>query len=102
MLPIAVVREIERLLQEGQHSQRKIATHLQVSRGSVGAIASGRRGIYGKEPEPDDVIPLASQGPPERCPRCGFRVIMPCLVCEARHYRSRQERLQSGTLARVA
>ena len=40
MLPLSVVEEIRRLLDEGRYSQRKIAARLQVSRGSVNAIAS--------------------------------------------------------------
>lgn len=93
MLALSVVEEVGRLLAEGQLSQRKIAARLGVSRGTVGAIASGRRGLYGKEPPPDDCQSLAHQSPPERCHRCGYVVFMPCLVCRARRYRERQQRL---------
>src|SRR5262245_33982284 len=99
MLAISVVEEIQRLLDEGKLSQRKIAARLGVSRGTVGAIANGQRGLYGREPGPDAAHPLAPLGPPERCPRCGFLVYMPCMVCNTRDYRQRQrdERAQVTT-----
>ena len=59
MLATATVREIDRLLKKGELSQRKIAAQLGVSRGIVGAIASGRRGLYGRNPSDD-----LSCGPP--------------------------------------
>ena len=86
MLPVALVQEVDRLLHEGELSQRKIESRLGVSRGTVSAIASGRRGLYGRELEEDcsDRIPMS---PPIRCRHCGYRVYMPCLVCEARRYK---------------
>jgi hypothetical protein len=95
MLSLSIVEEIDRLLREGQLSQRRIAAQLGVSRGTVGAIANGRRGIHGKEAS-DDERPLEPQGPPERCPRCGFTVYMPCLICQTRDYRTRQAMLQAA------
>lgn len=89
MLSLAVVEEIRRLLNEGRLSQRKIAARLGVSRGSVSAIASGRRGIFGREPEPDKLVLSAHELPPERCTGCGARVRKPCLLCRARAYRER-------------
>jgi len=96
MLSLSIVEEIDRLLREGTLSQRKIAARLGVSRGTVGAISKGRRGIYGKEPQADDAGPLVPQGPPERCPRCGFTVYMPCLICRTRDYRTRRAALQAS------
>jgi transcriptional regulator with XRE-family HTH domain len=95
MLPLKCVEEIRRLLDEGELSQRKIATRLGVSRGTVGAIASGRRGLYGRESDsesPDADLELL---PAERCPRCGGRVHMPCLLCRTRDYEARQRRITS-------
>jgi predicted XRE-type DNA-binding protein len=46
MLSPAVVKKVRRLLAEGQLSQRKIATQLAISRGSVAAICHGRRRDY--------------------------------------------------------
>ncbi len=88
MLPIAVVNEIAALVQAGDLSNRKIAARLGVSRGVVNAIANGKRQPYGQDPLED--APLDSL-PPSRCPTCGYRVYMPCLVCRAReHLRSKQ------------
>jgi hypothetical protein len=85
MLALSLVQEIDRLLSEGQLSRRKIAQRLRVSRSVVCAIANGQRGLYGKQPEPDE--PDREALPPERCPKCGYLVQMPCLVCRTREYR---------------
>src|SRR4051812_48678685 len=45
-----LLNEIHRLVRAGELSQREIAAHLEVSRGTVGAIASGRRSLVGREP----------------------------------------------------
>lgn len=95
MLPLPLVQEIDRLLQEGKLSQCKIAARLGVSRGTVGAISNGRRGLHGKEPRADDDGPLVPMAPPERCDCCGFMVYMPCLICRAREYRLRQAALMA-------
>ncbi|MCG8448097.1 MAG: helix-turn-helix domain-containing protein [Pirellulales bacterium] len=94
MLPLALVEEVRRLLDEGQLSQRKIAAKLGVSRGTVGAIASGRRGIYGREPNGEDLFLSCTDLPPERCPTCGGMVYKPCVLCRAREYRMREKRLR--------
>jgi len=84
MIAPKVVAEIQRLLDMKTHSQRKIAAIMGVSRGSVAAIASGRR-------RDGDVLSGASgdaaaepSGPPSRCPGCGGLVYMPCLLCRLR------------------
>lgn len=107
MLPLAVVQEVRRLLDEGMLSQRKIAAKLGVSRGTVGAIASGKRGLYGREPDPDQPELTALDTPPERCGGCGAMVHMPCLLCRTRRYVAQQRRLRElatgrGTDQRVA
>ncbi len=89
MLPIALVNEIDSLLQQGDLSHRKIAFRLGVSRGTIGAIASGRRGLYGREPI-ETHSPLARTSPPTRCPDCGYRVYLPCRICVVRQHRQRQ------------
>ena len=94
MLPLVVVEEIRRLLEEGQLSQRKIAAKLRVSRGTVGAIANGRRGIYGSEPDPEKPDFCSLDLPPERCRGCGAMVYMPCVLCRARRYSERQHDLR--------
>ncbi len=90
MLSLGLVREVERLLAEKQLSQRKIAILLGVSRGAVGAIAAGRRGIWGKESATGEQADAADLLP-DRCRSCGFLVIMPCVVCQARDYRRRKK-----------
>jgi hypothetical protein len=93
MLTTPLVNEIVRLLREGELSQRQIAVRLGVSRGTIGAIASGRRGLYGRE-QLQIYSPLAPTSPPTRCPRCGYRVYLPCLVCRIRDHKQRQQLLQ--------
>ena len=96
MLAKLLVEEIDRLLREGSLSQRKIAARLHVSRGTVAAIASGRRGLYGREASDDESTPLAPQTPPVRCPRCGYRVYLPCLICHSREFQKRQMQLRAA------
>ena len=94
MLPLSKVKEVRRLLDAGELSQRKIAKLLDVSRGVVGSIASGRRGIYGKEPQIDNFSGLPSEDlKPVRCPDCGGWVFMPCALCRAREFRRRRRLL---------
>lgn len=92
MLSTALVHEIDRLVREGQLSQRQIAAHLNVSRGIVSAIARGQRGLYGREPL-DAESPLVPTSPPTRCPRCGYRIYLPCNICRTRAHRHRQRLL---------
>jgi hypothetical protein len=81
MLAPAVVDEIRSLLAAGALSQRKIAKRVGVGRGTVNAIALGRR--PGVQLGPDGGF-LAPSGPPARCPGCGGMVQMPCLLCYVR------------------
>jgi len=98
MLPLSKVKEVRRLLDDGELSQRKIAKLLDVSRGVVGAIASGRRGIYGKEPPIDDLSGLPTEDlKPVRCPDCGGWVYMPCALCRARKFRCQRRLLDEYT-----
>lgn len=90
MIAATVVSEIERLLGEGRLSQRKIAGLTGVSRGTVSAIASGKRVLQApRRPElPDDFF--APDAPIARCSGCGARVRMPCLACRIRAERARR------------
>ncbi|TWU22688.1 hypothetical protein [Bythopirellula polymerisocia] len=91
MLALETVMEVRRLLVEGHLSHRKIALQLGVSRGIVNSIASGRRGLHGRETTTNysyDSPELVAQ----RCRGCGAMVYMPCLLCRARQYRVRQQR----------
>lgn len=84
MIAPSVVDQIKRLLAEGKYSQRKIARMMGVSRGSVGAIANGKRPDYeaiARERQSEFDEPT---GPPQRCPKCGGMVYMPCRLCHVR------------------
>jgi len=94
MLPLAKVEEIRRLLDEGSLSQRKIAARLGVSRGTVNSIASGKRGLFGREPVAAGPDLYDPDQPPERCRGCGALVYMPCLLCRTRRYVQRQRALR--------
>jgi hypothetical protein len=83
MLSHATVREIVRLLDAAELSQRAIARRLRVSRGIVWRVAHRLRPIgY------DDGTP---RKPPVRCPTCGGLVYLPCVLCRARE-RQQQRR----------
>lgn len=96
MIESAVVEEIHRLLDAGALSQRKIALETGVSRGTVNAIALGKRILQPRRgPEAgDDFLPPT--GPVARCPICGGMVRMPCLACRVRAGQ-RDRRLSNGT-----
>jgi hypothetical protein len=84
MIEPELEEQVERLLAEGKLSYRKIARFTGVSRGTIGAIASGRRRIQPRRIffwEDEPVIPDV---PPQRCPQCGGMVYMPCRLCRTR------------------
>ena len=83
MIAPSVVREIKRLLAETTYSQRKIARITGVSRGTIGAIAGGKRRDYEAEERGVEVDPEPA-GPPRRCAGCGAMVRMPCVLCRTR------------------
>jgi transcriptional regulator with XRE-family HTH domain len=85
MLSLSVVEEIARHLAAGELSQREIARRLGVGRATVSAIARGERGLYGRS---EGLRPMEPEmlDPPERCPKCGYLVHLPCLVCRTREY----------------
>ena len=84
MLSNALIEAAQRLLIDGKLSHRAIAKKLDVSRGSVSAIASG---LLRTQPQavPDD-DPLET-GPIERCASCGGRVYVPCRLCRVRQWK---------------
>lgn len=83
MIATTVVDEVRRMLREGQLSQRKIAQTVGVSRGTVNAIASGRRRLSSERRPRHDVNEgfAPPRGRYRRCPSCGGLVQMPCLRC---------------------
>ncbi len=84
MLPLHQVQEVQRLLDQGEISRREIARRLGLARGTVQAIALGRRGLFGRQEDAEQ-----RPAPPERCPGCGKLVQMPCVYCRAVAYRYR-------------
>jgi hypothetical protein len=103
MIAPEAVAEIRRLLAESCLSQREIARRTGVCRGSVGAIASGRRLDYESQPEPVADVPEELSGRPARCPGCGANVYMPCVLCRvqseiARRPRAPMKRRQADAL----
>ena len=91
MIAPAVVEEVRSLLAEGRLSQRAIAQVTQVSRGTVGAIAAGRRPDYEtlRRSRKEDTAPLPL-GPRRRCRGCGAMVYMPCHACRIRETAARR------------
>jgi len=89
MIASDIVSEIHDLLAMGQVSQREIARRLGISRGTVNAIALGRRADYStrRRQDPSGFVPPA--GVPARCPTCGGKVQMPCLACQVRAIKRR-------------
>jgi hypothetical protein len=86
MIANALVEEVRRMLAEGRLSQRKIAQTMGVSRGTVNAIARGRRrdDFSRRRQHEEDGGFTPPRGMPTRCPGCGALTQMPCLVCYIR------------------
>lgn len=95
MHSIEKIKEIQRLLADGEISQRQIAKKLRVARGTVNAIANGTRGSHGREMNRAKTGKLTSSDwltdlPQAKCPECGVVGYVPCIACEARAFRRRQ------------
>lgn len=90
MIQPEAVAEVRRLLAEGKQSQRQIARLVGVSRGTVGAIALGRRHDRPTEPIEEETL---WEGPPTRCPECGAMVYMPCVLCRVRKKLGKRRRV---------
>ena len=84
MLSVTQVLEIRRLIDEDELSQREIAEEVGVSRGSVAAIANGRRGVHGREQRTKIGIREPTRSFASRCPGCGGLVYKPCRLCRLR------------------
>jgi hypothetical protein len=81
MIATDVVREIRLMLADGKLSQRAIAVRMGVSRGTVNAIAQGKRADYSRRGLEKDFKFVPPAGRLKRCPICGALVRMPCLAC---------------------
>ena len=78
MINNIIIQKIQILLKQGKMSQRQIAKNLGVSRGTVHAVAKGKRTLTTAK----TVFWVAPTGQPKRCPQCGGHVRMPCLACQ--------------------
>ena len=84
MILPAVIEQVKSHLADGKLSQRKIAALTGVSRGTVGAIAAGKRSDCDAVPSnPEDPFEQSAE-PPQQCPGCGGTVLMPCRLCGVR------------------
>lgn len=99
MLSQSLVREIDRLLREGKMTQLAIGRKLGVSRGTVNAIANGRRRLHGRESDAGNSNEEAIDRLPERCTRCGHTVELPCRICRSRAARERERELDAGRMS---
>jgi hypothetical protein len=95
MLSADVIREVRRLLDEDELSQRAIAARLNISRGVVNAVAHRRRDEHG--PRSRWANPQPAGAYPDRCPTCGGLVFMPCRLCTTRAFAERQRLLLMPT-----
>jgi DNA-binding XRE family transcriptional regulator len=85
MIDSAIIEQARQLLVEGQWSRRKIAKKLGISRSTVNQLANGKRPDYEEMSRRRELaIDLEPRGPFVRCPGCGGRVQLPCLLCEIR------------------
>ena len=96
MIAPEVVDQIKRLLAEGNLSQRRIARQVGVSRGTVHAIARGKRSDDRTRKQKQEEEFLSPRGPWGRCPMCGGMVQMPCLACRVRAMRAERRRSAVG------
>lgn len=88
MITTSVLDEIRRLLRENRLSQRGIARQVGVSRGTVNAIANGKHLGKSLRRPTDDSGFAPPGGLAVRCPGCGGKVQMPCLLCHLRQRRA--------------
>jgi transcriptional regulator with XRE-family HTH domain len=101
MIAAHLVEQIEHLLAEGRLSHRKIARFTGVSRGTIGAIASGRRQVRPRKIYPWEEEAEVPDSPPERCPTCGGMVYMPCRLCRTKKAVATMPALRATMLARM-
>jgi hypothetical protein len=101
MIAATLVDEIRRMLAEGRLSQRKIAQTMGVSRGTVNAIALGKRSHTSAcHPRREDDGFTPPTGMHVRCPGCGGLTQMPCLLCYIRTRNEARRPVRSGPCRR--
>lgn len=81
MIATTLVNEVRGMLRNGRLSQRQIARQVGLSRGTVNAIAQGKRLDPSGRRRPEDAGFTPPIGRYVRCPGCGGLAQMPCLLC---------------------
>ena len=99
MLEHHLVLQIILLLNEKKYSQREIAKMMGISRGTVNAIARGRRKLLPRKTELKEKKTPLPRGEPRRCPHCGAMVRMPCLACTLRRIAKKRKRKSEDFIA---
>ena len=84
MIPPALIDKIRRLVATRCYSLRQIARTTGVSRGTVAAIARGKR--PDRQPAAVDEFEEEPLGPIERCALCGALGHAPCRACAVRSW----------------
>lgn len=102
MIAADLIAEVRRLLDEGRLSQRDIAKMTGVSRGTVNAIASGKRRDISSQTRHNaaDCGFKPPEGMPVRCRGCGALTQMPCLACYIRATSETRRRARGGLCRR--
>ena len=80
MILLSTAKEIARLLNEGDLSQRRIARQVGVSRMTVSNIATGKRGVHGSSGQADRSHEEFTIG---CCLTCRVECYVPCVKCGA-------------------
>ena len=99
MIPEWKVQKIKELLAAKELSQRQISELMQVGRGTVSGIATGRRPDYADLRRQREAEAVTVPGPQGRCPQCGAKVYMPCLACDVRHQARTSPRREHAQLS---
>ncbi|MCL2745437.1 MAG: hypothetical protein FWE67_16475 [Planctomycetaceae bacterium] len=83
MLSHKQIEKVKKLLKAGKHSERAIARLTGVARTVIHRLANGKNKKWFREEHQwdDHWHGLRSPIPNQRCPKCGAKVQMPCLVC---------------------
>lgn len=88
------IQRVEDLLAADRYSYRTIALLVGVSRSIVSEVANGERRARMAAKQAIDEAPRMLLGPVERCPGCGQRAFMPCMLCAVRAEKSRDREKQ--------
>jgi endonuclease G len=88
-----IFEEVNRLLAL-RWSHRRIAGQTGVSRSTVNNIA------HGYQPRLDESPGVIPNGPLGRCPGCGGRVFLPCVLCQVRALKAEEQRARKQTSLR--